>query len=142
VDAPAGAYDLLVLDAFSSDAIPVHLVTREALELYRAKLGPGGIIALHISNRHLDLEPVLGELAAAAGMTALTQMDFNREPGDRPNYKLSSHWVLMGRTAEDLAPFTDDPRWKPTRRLPDGAVWTDDFSNVLSVMRWHVSEGF
>jgi spermidine synthase len=137
VDAPSAAFDLLVLDAFSSDAVPVHLVTREVVELYRDKLAPGGVMAFHISNRHLDLEPVLGELAAAAGMTSLSQIDMDRTPTDVPNYKLSSQWVLMARSAADLEPFMTDKRWQPTRQ-DGGTVWTDDFSNVLSVMRWHV----
>jgi SAM-dependent methyltransferase len=137
LDTPAGAYDLLVLDAFSSDAIPVHLVTRQALELYREKLAPGGIIAFHISNRHLDLEPVLGELAAAVGAAALTQSDRVVTATDGENYKMASEWVLMARSAADLEPLARSDRWQPTRREPGAAVWTDDFSNVLSVLRWH-----
>ena len=67
-DAPDGGYGLIVLDAFSSDAIPMHLLTREALRLYRDKLADGGLIAFHISNRYLDLAPVLGALARDAGL--------------------------------------------------------------------------
>jgi SAM-dependent methyltransferase len=137
VNEPSGVYDLFVLDAFSSDAIPVHLVTREALELYRDKLAPGGVMAFHISNRHLDLEPVLGELAASVGMSSLMQIDRDRQPTDVPNYKLSSQWVLMARSDADLAQFAGDKRWHTTRRRPGATVWTDDFSNVLGVMRWH-----
>lgn len=137
VDTPPGAYDLFVLDAFSSDAIPVHLVTREALELYRDKLAPGGVMAFHISNNHLDLEPVLGELAASAGMRSLAQLDKDRQPTDAPDYKLSSQWVLMARNDADLAPFVGDKRWTMTRRTPGATVWTDDFSNILGVMRWY-----
>ena len=75
VKAPAGQYDLLVLDAYSSDAIPVHLITREALSLYLDKLAPDGLLAFHISNRYLNLEPVLGNLAQDAGLVALFQLD-------------------------------------------------------------------
>jgi hypothetical protein len=135
-NARPAAYDLLVLDAFSSDAIPVHLLTGEALQLYREKLAPGALIAFHISNRHLDLEPVLGNLAAAAGMASLTQLHV-APPGAATNeYKLSSQWVLLAPTAADLAAFAADARWRATRQQPGAAVWTDDFSNVLSVMRW------
>jgi hypothetical protein len=139
-DAPPGLYDLFVIDAFSSDAIPVHLITREALDMYRDKLAPGGVMAFHISNRHLDLEPVLGELASAAGMSSLMQIDRDRTPTDIPNYKLSSQWVLMARTAADLEPFIRDKRWSTTRRQSDAAVWTDDFSNVLGVLRWTLGQ--
>jgi SAM-dependent methyltransferase len=133
---PAGRYDLLVLDAFSSDAIPAHLVTREAFQLYFDTLAPGGLIAFHISNRYLDLEPVLGDLAAAAGAASLAQRDLAATPADLANYKKPSHWVLIARNARDLAPFDADARWRPTRRSARGTVWTDDFSNVLSVIRW------
>lgn len=137
VNAPAGAYDLFVLDAFSSDSIPVHLMTREALTLYREKLAPGGIMAFHISNRHLDLEPVLGDLAAAAGMSSLMQIDVDRAGEEVKSYKLPSQWVLIAPSEADLAPFAADKRWQATRRTAEGTVWTDDFSNVLSVLRWH-----
>jgi hypothetical protein len=130
------SYDLILLDAFSSDAIPVHLLTREALQLYRDKLAPGGLIAFHISNRYLDLEPVLGDLAAASGMACLAQLDLAPTAVDRANYKQPSHWVLMGGTAADLAAFAADSRWTPVRRQPRGDAWTDDFSNVLGVVRW------
>ncbi len=132
----SGRYDLLVLDAFSSDAIPAHLVTREAFQLYFDKLAPGGLIAFHISNRYLDLEPVLGDLAAAAGAASLAQLDLAPTAVDLANYKKRSHWVLIARNDRDLAPFDADARWRSTRRHARGTVWTDDFSNVLSVIRW------
>ena len=74
-DAPDGGYGLIVLDAFSSDAIPMHLLTREALRLYRDKLADGGLIAFHISNRYLDLAPVLGALARDAGLVDRVRRD-------------------------------------------------------------------
>jgi SAM-dependent methyltransferase len=135
MEAPHGRFDLLVLDAFSSDAIPAHLVTREAFQLYYDKLAPGGLIAFHISNRYLDLEPVLGSLAAAAGTASLAQLDVAPTPADQAAYKRPSHWVLMARHQADLAPFASDARWRPARQS-GAAVWTDDFSNVLSVIRW------
>jgi hypothetical protein len=133
---PAGRFDLLVLDAFSSDAIPAHLVTREAFQLYFERLAPGGLVAFHISNRYLDLEPVLGSLAAAAGHVSLAQLDLATAAADLAAYKKRSHWVLIARTKDDLTPFTGDGRWRYTRRHAPGAIWTDDFSNVLSVIRW------
>ena len=73
--APDSFYDMIILDAFSSDAIPIHLVTREAIRLYLAKLKPGGILVFHTSNRYLDLNPVLGNLARDAGLIALSGSD-------------------------------------------------------------------
>jgi hypothetical protein len=132
---PAGRFDLLVLDAFSSDAIPAHLVTREAFQVYFERLAPGGLIAFHISNRYLDLEPVLGSLAGAAGYASLAQLDRATTDEELASYKKHSHWVLIARTEDDLSPFVGDVRWRLTRRQA-GAIWTDDFSNVLSVIRW------
>ena len=79
-DAPDGGYGLIVLDAFSSDAIPMHLLTREALRLYRDKLADGGLIAFHISNRYLDLAPVLGALARDAGLIDRIRRDRDISP--------------------------------------------------------------
>ena len=75
MSAPDHAYDLIVLDAYSSDSIPVHLITREALALYQRKLAPGGVLAFHISNLYLDLKPALGNLSADAGLAGLWRDD-------------------------------------------------------------------
>lgn len=134
--AGTGLFDLLVLDAFSSDAIPVHLLTREALAVYRAKLTPGGLILFHISNRHLDLNPVLARLVADAGMVGLVQRHQPPNPADR--FRAPSVWAVIGRSEADLALFSDDSRWRRLQAPDRAAVWTDDFSNVLSVFDWHV----
>ncbi|HEV7913673.1 MAG TPA: fused MFS/spermidine synthase, partial [Albitalea sp.] len=102
-------FGLIILDAFSSDAIPIHLLTREALSLYLSRLAPGGAIALHISNLHLSLSPVLGRLAAAEGLTTLWQ----REPataGSVADGKFPSEWMVIARTPEDLGALAHDPR--------------------------------
>ena len=96
--APESFYDMIILDAFSSDAIPIHLVTREAIRLYLAKLKPGGILVFHISNRYLDLKPVLGNLARDAGLVALSNSDLKLSDEDRKKKKLASTWVVMART--------------------------------------------
>jgi hypothetical protein len=131
-----GAYGLLVLDAFSSDAIPVHLMTREALELYFDKLTPGGILAFHITNRYLRLEPVLGRLAAELGAVARTrnELDSGVEidvPGREP-----SQWLVMARSERDLGSIQTNPLWRAAAVAPETPVWTDDFSNIVSVLRW------
>jgi hypothetical protein len=127
-------FGVLILDAFSSDAIPVHLLTREALSLYLSRLAPNGIIALHISNLHLSLSPVLGRLAEDQGLVALWQ----REPataGSLAEGKFPSEWMVIARSRADLGALIDDPRWKPPVIAADTPLWTDDFSNILSVLR-------
>lgn len=127
-------FGVIILDAFSSDAIPIHLLTREALALYVSRLAPGGIIALHISNLHLSLSPVLGRLAQAEGLTALWQ----REPasaGSLTDGKFPSEWMVLARDARDLGRLTADPRWTAPRVHASTPLWTDDFSNILSVLR-------
>ena len=132
----ARRYDLIVLDAYSSDAIPVHLLTREALGLYLDRLAPAGVLAFHISNQHLDLEPVLADLARDAGLVALLQVDTHVTPAERAGGKLPSRWAVMARRPADLGALTSDARWAPPRVRADGRVWTDDFSSVLGVLRW------
>jgi hypothetical protein len=133
-EAPEGEYDLIVLDAFSSDAVPAHLLTREALALYLSKLAPDGVIAFHVSNRSLELERVVGGITADARLVARIFNDprYETEPGLLP-----STWVAVARQAEDLGPLTDDPNWQPldatTHKIE---LWRDDFSDVLSVFRF------
>ncbi len=132
----APAFDVLVLDAYSSDAIPVHLVTREALAVYLRRLAPGGLLAFHISNLHLDLEPVFANLARDAGLVALTRDDTDISPGERALGKAGSIWLVMARRAEDCALLARDARWQPSRGDVRQRVWTDDYSSLLSVFRW------
>ena len=136
ISAGDAGFDVLVLDAYSSDAIPVHLVTREALALYTRKLAPGGVLAFHISNLHLDLEPVFANLAHDASLVALTRDDTEVSAEDRALGKAGSVWLVMARRGEDLAQLARDPRWQPSRGDAKQAVWTDDYSSLLSVFRW------
>jgi spermidine synthase len=126
--APA-SYNAIVLDAFSSDAIPLHLLTRQALELYLAKLSDRGVLAFHISNRHLALRPVIGALAADLGLAARVQL---HQPPPTSNGR-PSEWVVMARSEDHLGALAADTRWErvhgDTRR-----VWTDDYSDILSVL--------
>jgi hypothetical protein len=139
-EAPDGKYGLIVVDAFSSDAIPIHLITREALELYFRKLTPDGILAVHVSNRHLDLEPVLGNLARDLGLQALMQYDkVSKEDEDLYPGKTSSDWVILARDRAHFGKLADDERWQPIKDDPVVGIWTDDYSNLLSVftdLRW------
>jgi hypothetical protein len=127
-------FGLIALDAFSSDAVPVHLLTREALELYGRKLGPGGVLAFHISNRYVELEPVLGNLARATGMTCFGQRD--RTVTKWQLMKKRSHWVTMARRPADLGRVAGDRRWHPCERDAGARAWSDDYANVLRAVRW------
>jgi len=125
-------YGLFVLDAFSSDSIPMHLMTSEAIDLYLKRLAPDGVIAFHISNRHLRLAPVLGRLALAHGLVALEQRD-SVGSEIRDDGKTSSDWVLMARSRSDLGVLVDDRRWTAVEVAADTPLWTDSFSNILGV---------
>jgi spermidine synthase len=129
-------YDLFVLDAFSSDSIPMHLITSEALRLYLEKLANGGILAFHITNRRLDLKPVFANLAHDADLIGLIRDDSQVNIADIIGGKEGSVWVVMARHKDDVAPLVNDSRWQQLRPDPRVGVWTDDFSNILSVIRW------
>jgi hypothetical protein len=131
---PPCSLDLLVLDAFSSDSIPVHLVTREAIALYGSKLAPHGLLAWNVSNRYLDLRPVLGDLAADAGLVAIFRVDLADDAAAFPG-KVPSQWLVLARTWEDLGDLAASGRWE---KVPGrgGAVWTDDHANVLGALVW------
>ncbi|HYW31770.1 MAG TPA: fused MFS/spermidine synthase, partial [Gemmatimonas sp.] len=130
---PAAAYDMLVLDAFSSDAIPVHLLTREAFALYDRVLAQRGVLAVHVSNRHLDLEPIVASLASNAGHVARVRGDTVLPTGTLSTGRTAAIWILVARAEEDLGTITINARWTGLRA--GGELWTDDFSNVLRVLR-------
>jgi len=134
--APDAAYDLIFADAFSSDAVPVHLLTRQALELYLSKLTDGGLIVFNVTNRYVNLEPVLGALADHAGLVCIAQKEDARDltEAEQIQGKVASHWVVMARQEADLGKLVKTSRW---RKVPAGpAEWTDDFSNLLGAFRW------
>ncbi|MDP8960189.1 MAG: hypothetical protein M3N32_00935, partial [Actinomycetota bacterium] len=123
-----------IVDAFSSDAIPVHLMTSEAVELYRSKLAPGGLIVFHISNRHMDLEPVVAGIARHQGLAAAVRTA-TLDP-----VLGSVTWAVLAETSETLAPLTAEPAWQPLVVEPGRElVWTDDFSNVVRVLEWRLT---
>ena len=132
---PDGTFDLLVLDAFSSDAIPVHLLTREALALYVRKLASGGVLALHLSNNHLDLPPLVARLGWY-NTPQLVWRYSHDEPSeyDREDGKAASQWMVLARAEADLGPLATAAAWGPVRPMA-GPVWRDDFANLLSVWK-------
>jgi len=124
-------YDVLVIDAFSSDAIPMHLLTREAFEIYERRLRPGGVIAVHISNRFLDLAPIVRNLSEDLGATPIRVSD-----GGDGEYLITSEWVLVTRNQALLADElvrTADAGWAPGPR--NEVRWTDDFGSLWQVLR-------
>lgn len=133
-NAPDHHYGLIVLDAFNSDAIPVHLLTQEAIELYSAKLATGGMLAFHISNRSLKLDRVLADLAARNGARSMSWADGEFDPvrGKDP-----SEWLVMARDSPALDLLAQGRRWRVLQGQPEANVWTDDFSNILHVFRWY-----
>jgi hypothetical protein len=128
-------FDLVVLDAFSSDTIPTHLLTREALRVYRAKLGTRGLIALHLSNRTVDLGPVVGRLAQDAGLAVRVRHDRNPAAVERRAGKSASIWAVLAEDVEDLGALAGDPRWGPPRVEAGDPVWTDDRSSIVRHLR-------
>ena len=131
---PSGALDLLALDAFSSDAVPMHLMTQEAFASYARVLAPDGLLLVHISNRFLDLEPVVAAAAAAGGWRA-RQLNYRPSPLDRGK-PTASLWIAMSRDPATLAKLTrGDPDWNPLRPRPGFAGWTDDYSTILPLLK-------
>ncbi len=125
-------HDVIVLDAFSSDSIPIHLLTREAVEMYLARLNPGGVLAVHISNNHLDLRPVVAGVMRDLGLAGRVRLQDN---SDMNSGLFGSQWAVLGRSESVLGPLAGDKNWKPLRPRGD-LTWTDDFSNVWRVIRW------
>jgi spermidine synthase len=125
-------FDVLVVDAFSGDAIPLHLLTKQALALYCRHLAPGGVIAFHISNKHVDLEAPIALLAKTAGMSA---MRVTNNPNDELG-EFTSSWMLVSNNAA----FFSRPEVARSARTPESRpglkVWTDDYSSLLPVLHW------
>lgn len=126
-------FRLLVLDAFSSDAIPTHLVTREAVELYTRRLRDPGVLLFHISNQYLDLRPVLGSIGRSLGLDVYVA---TFDPETRPYPARPSAWVLMAREGSKPFPGFEKSRWGEWRRVDPDAMWTDQYSDILDVFRW------
>jgi hypothetical protein len=133
-DAPDHAYQLIVLDAFSSDAVPVHLLSREAIRLYRAKLASGGMLAFNLSNRYLDLDPIMARQAGDAGLVYRVRYDLNLSDEEKKSGKQASIFAVMTATERDLGALADDPRWQLSKPRPGSAVWTDDYSDLASYL--------
>lgn len=128
-------YELIVLDAFSSDSIPVHLITREAVELYFRKLTPSGLLVVHLSNRNFDLPPVLGRIAAELKLSAFARYDSNVTREQAGESKFPSIWAVLARDGAYVGWLPTEGGWEPLRPGPGVPLWTDDYSNLLGAMR-------
>ena len=125
-------HDIIVLDAFSSDSIPIHLLTREAVQIYLSRLNPDGVLAIHISNNHLDLRPVVAGIARDLRLAGRFQF---QDTSDIDSGKYGSQWTVLARSEATLGVIATDERWTHLQPREERA-WTDDFSNIWSVIRW------
>jgi spermidine synthase len=133
--APDHSYDLIVLDAFGSDSVPVHLVTREAIQMYLAKLRPGGVLLFNISNKYVNLAAVLAGEAANLSLVGYQRTDIDVTSAQAASGKYPSAWLVMAPAAANLGGIPARPTWRVLVANPNDPVWTDDFSDVLSVTR-------
>jgi hypothetical protein len=135
--APEAHYQMIVLDAYSSDAIPVHLLTREAVRLYLRKLAPGGLLVFHISNLNFDLHPLILALTNDAGLYSL----FTEDPGPQPplasGERMASRWVAAAREVTTLAPLEKTGKWIRDSSAAPVRVWTDDYSSPIVLLNWN-----
>jgi SAM-dependent methyltransferase len=128
---PDNEFDVLMLDAFNSDSIPAHLVSREAVQMYLKKLKPNGLILFHVSNRYMDVESLVSAVSLDVGLHGLVRYDDDEEPTG----KTSSDYVVVARNTEAFGDLNSDENWevvKPKAIRP----WTDDYSNMMSIVRW------
>ena len=130
------AFDFLALDAFTSDAIPVHLLTLEAVRSYLRVLAPDGVLAIHISNRHIDLEPAVAALAARTGLVARRKFFSAPKAQKERLASASSHLVVLVRNEETLDALGLDEGWVPLGAPDRVRVWTDDYTSIVPLLRW------
>jgi hypothetical protein len=126
-------FDLIVVDAFSSDSIPLHLLTKEAIDGWFHHLQPHGVIAFHISNRYINLSPILGNAAEGLGVSAFEREDTH---GDKAVGRSGSNWIVLTSDPRMARAFASHPDWGEVPTRPDIPVWTDDFASVLPVIRF------
>ena len=135
---PDGIYDLIIVDAYSSDAIPIHLATEEAMEIYKDKLAPQGAVAMHVSNRHLELSSVVVGIAEANDLKSwVYSEDSNRES----EYIFATSVVVSAREETDVGKLASSEQWALTEADEHQRVWTDDYSNVLGAVWRRLRDG-
>ena len=135
---PDGAYDLIIVDAYSSDAIPIHLATEEAMAIYKQKLAPQGAVAMHVSNRHLELASVIVGIADANDLTSWV---FSEDSGRDNEYIFSTSVVVSARAEADVGTLAGSDSWIETEPTEGQRVWRDDYSNVLGAVWRRLRDG-
>jgi SAM-dependent methyltransferase len=128
----SGELDLLMLDAFNSDSIPAHLVSREAIAMYLTKLKPRGLLLFHVSNRYMDVEGLISAVVTDAALEALARHDDEQQT----ELKARSHFIIAGKNPEALGSLEQDANWFKVKKPQSIAPWTDDYSNMLAILRW------
>ena len=135
---PDGIYDLIIVDAYSSDAIPIHLATEEAMKIYKDKLAPQGAVAMHVSNRHLELESVVVGIAEANDLKSWV---YSEDSGRDNEYIFSTSVVVSAREEADVGKLASSDVWELTEADEKQRVWTDDYSNVLGAVWRRLRDG-
>ncbi|HEY2210955.1 MAG TPA: fused MFS/spermidine synthase [Bradyrhizobium sp.] len=135
---PDGIYDLIIVDAYSSDAIPIHLATEEAMEIYKAKLAPQGAVMMHVSNRHLELSSVVVDIAEANDLKSWV---YSEDSGRDNEYIFSTSVVVSARDEADVGRLASSEQWELEEADEKQRVWTDDYSNVLGAVLRRLRDG-
>jgi hypothetical protein len=135
---PDGIYDLIIVDAYSSDAIPIHLATEEAMEIYKHKLAPQGAVVMHVSNRHLELSSVVVGIADANDLKSWV---YSEDSGRDGEYIFSTSVVVSAREEADVGALASSDKWALTEAEDNQRVWTDDYSNVLGAVWRRLRDG-
>jgi len=135
---PDGIYDLIIVDAYSSDAIPIHLATREAMQIYKDKLAADGAVVMHVSNRHLELASVIVGIADANGLKSWV---YNEDSGRDGEYIFATSVVVSARDETDVGKLDNSEQWEETAAKKTQRVWTDDYCNVLGAVYRRLREG-
>ncbi|WP_166304878.1 fused MFS/spermidine synthase [Bradyrhizobium sp. 2S1] len=135
---PDGVYDLIIVDAYSSDAIPIHLATEEAMAIYKEKLAPQGAVVMHVSNRHLELSSVVVGIADANDMKSWV---YSEDSGRDNEYIFSTSVVVSAREEADVGKLASSDVWTETEADEKQRVWTDDYSNVLGAVYRRLRDG-
>jgi hypothetical protein len=135
---PDGIYDLIIVDAYSSDAIPIHLATEEAMKIYKDKLAPQGAVVMHVSNRHLELASVIVGIADANDLKSWV---YSEDSGRDDEYIFATSVVVSAREEADVGKLASSDQWAETEADEKQRVWTDDYSNVLGAVWRRLRDG-